>query len=75
MSMAVDNRDHEKTNRQPSGTSQQSFPLQGGEKREWGGLAPNKGGSATNGEARNDWSIFRPTRAHAPTPQWVVSKT
>ena len=47
--------------------------LLGGEKRERGGLTPNKSGSA-RGETTGRF-FGQPELAHWPTPQWVVSKT
>ena len=80
MSTKADNHDHEKTTRaafghRPAARVLPRAILLGGEKREGGGLTPSKCGSATDDEARDDWSIFRPTGAQSPTPQWVVSKT
>ena len=73
MSTKADNHDHEKTTRaafghRPAARVLPRAILLGGEKREGGGLTPSKCGSATDDEARDDWSIFRPTGAQSPTP-------
>ena len=70
MSMRVDKHDHEKTSRQPSGTGQQSPPLSdppGRGKKRVGRFDPQQ---ERVGEGRNDWSIFRPTRARPHHSAW-----